>query len=53
MYIQHLGHFSPPAPTPSLTTQSAPSLSRPLSPQYPTETILLLSLILLKREYKQ
>jgi hypothetical protein len=34
-----LGSFLPPAPTPSLTTHSAPSLS-PLPPQYPAETIL-------------
>jgi hypothetical protein len=32
-----LGSFLPPAPTPSLTTHSAPSLSPP--PQYPAETI--------------
>jgi hypothetical protein len=32
-----LGSFLPPAPTPSLTTHSTPSLS---SPQYPAETIL-------------
>jgi hypothetical protein len=47
-----LGSFLPPAPTPSLTTHTTPSLSPPL-PQYPAETILPLSLILLKREYKQ
>jgi hypothetical protein len=40
-----LGSFLPPAPTPSLTTHSAPSLSPP--PQYPAETILPLFLILL------
>jgi hypothetical protein len=34
-----LGSFLPPAPTPSLTTHSAPSLS-PSPPQYPAETIL-------------
>jgi hypothetical protein len=43
-----LGSFLPPDPTPSLTTHSAPSLSPP-PPQYPAETILPLSLILLKR----
>jgi hypothetical protein len=46
-----LGSFLPPAPTPSLTTHSTPSLSVP-PPQYPAETILPLSLILLKREYR-
>jgi hypothetical protein len=46
-----LGSFLPPAPTPSLTTHSVPSLSP--KPQYPAETILPLSLILLKKEYKQ
>jgi hypothetical protein len=51
MCIQGLGHCSP-APTPSFTTHSVPSLS-PLPPQYPAEAILPLSLILLKREYKQ
>jgi hypothetical protein len=44
MCIQCLGHFSPLPPTPSLT---------PLTPCYPAETILPISLILLKREYKQ
>jgi hypothetical protein len=39
-----LGSFLPPAPTPSLTTHSTPSRS---PPQYPAETILPLSLILL------
>jgi hypothetical protein len=39
-----LGSFLPPAPTPSLTTHSSPSRS---PPQYPAETILPLSLILL------
>jgi hypothetical protein len=43
--------ISPPSPTPSLTP-SAPSLS-PLPPHYLAETILPLSLILLKRKYKQ
>jgi hypothetical protein len=38
--------ISPLTPTPSLTTHSAPSLF-PLPPQYPAETILPLSLILL------
>jgi hypothetical protein len=47
-----LGSFLPHAPTPSLTTYSTSSLS-PSPPQYPAETILPLSLILLKREYKQ
>jgi hypothetical protein len=47
-----LGSFLPPAPTPSLTTHSALSFS-PKPPRYPAETILPLSLILLKREYKQ
>jgi hypothetical protein len=47
-----LGSFLPPASSPSLTTHSTPSLSLPL-PQYLAETILPLSLILLKREYKQ
>jgi hypothetical protein len=41
-----LGSFLPPAPTPSLTTHSTLSLSL-LPPQYPAETILPLSLILL------
>jgi hypothetical protein len=41
-----LRSFLPPAPTPSLTTHSAPSLFRP-PPQYPAETILPLFLILL------
>jgi hypothetical protein len=41
-----LGSFLPPAPTPSLTTHSTPSLSPPPS-QYPAETILPLFLILL------
>jgi hypothetical protein len=40
-----LGSFLPPAPTPSLTTHSAPSSPPP--PQYPAETILPLFLILL------
>jgi hypothetical protein len=39
-----LGSFLPPAPTPSLPTHSTPSRS---PPQYPAETILPLSLILL------
>jgi hypothetical protein len=38
--------ISPPAPIPSLTTHSTPSLSPP-PPQYPAEIILPLSLILL------
>jgi hypothetical protein len=41
-----LGSFLPSAPTPSLTTHSAPSLST-LPPQYPAETILPLFLSLL------
>jgi hypothetical protein len=41
-----LGSFLLPAPTPSLTTHSAPSLSPP-PPQYPADTILPLFLILL------
>jgi hypothetical protein len=47
-----LASFLSPAPTFSLTTHSAPSLS-PTAPPYPAETILPLSLILLKKEYKQ
>jgi hypothetical protein len=47
-----LGSFLPSAPTPSLTMHIAPSLSLP-PPQYPAETVLPLSLILLKREYKK
>jgi hypothetical protein len=46
-----LGSFLPPSPTHSFTTHSTPSLF-PTPPQYPAETILPLSLILLKREYK-
>jgi hypothetical protein len=41
-----LGSFHLPAPTPSLTTHSIPSLCPP-PPQYPAETILPLFLILL------
>jgi hypothetical protein len=41
-----LGSFLLPAPTPSLTTHSAPFLSLP-PPQYPAETILPLFLVLL------
>jgi hypothetical protein len=52
MCIKGLGRFSTPTPTSSLTTHSTPSLAPPPS-QYPAETILPLSLILLKREYKQ
>jgi hypothetical protein len=48
MCIQCLGHFSPLPLTPSFT----PPLL-PLIPRCPAETILPLSLILLKREYKQ
>jgi hypothetical protein len=47
-----LESFLPLAHTLSLTTYSTPSLSPP-PPQYPAETILPLSLILLKREYEQ
>jgi hypothetical protein len=43
------GSFLPPAPTPSLPPH--PSVS-PLPPRHPAETILPLSLILMKREYK-
>jgi hypothetical protein len=43
---KRLGSFLPLAPTPSLTTHSAPSLSTP-PPQYRAETILPLFLILL------
>jgi hypothetical protein len=45
-----LGHFSPLPPTPSLTPHSLPYSP---TPRYQAETILPLSLILLKREYKQ
>jgi hypothetical protein len=52
MCIQGLGHFSPlPPPPPLPPTPLSPSPPPP--PQYPAETILPLSLILLKREYKQ
>jgi hypothetical protein len=52
MCIQCLGHFSPlPPPPPLPPTPPPPSLLPP--PQNPTESILPLSLILLKREYKQ
>jgi hypothetical protein len=44
------GSSLPPSPTPSLF--STPSLF-PTTPHYQAETILPLSLILLKREYKQ
>jgi hypothetical protein len=47
-----LWSFLPPDPTPSLTTHPTPSLSPP-PPEYPEETILPLSLILLKRDYKK
>jgi hypothetical protein len=51
MCIQCLGHFSPhPHPLPYYPSRP---LLLPLPPQYPAETILPLSLILLKREYKQ
>jgi hypothetical protein len=48
MCIQCLGHFSPLHAAPSLSP--TPSLSPP-PPHYQAETILPLSLILLKREY--
>jgi hypothetical protein len=48
MCIQCLGHFSPLLPTPYLIPPYPP-----LTPHYRAETILPLSLILLKREYKQ
>jgi hypothetical protein len=44
--------ISPPVPLPSPLAPPAPSLT-PLTPHYQAETILPLSLILLKREYKQ
>jgi hypothetical protein len=47
-----LGSFLSPASTPSLTNHPKPS-HFPLLPRYLAETILPLSLILLKREYKQ
>jgi hypothetical protein len=50
MCIQYLGHFSP-LPLPPLFPP-APYLSS-TPPHYQAETILPLSLILLKREYKQ
>jgi hypothetical protein len=46
MCIQCLGHFSPPPPPPFLP-------SFPPYPSLPGRTILPLSLIMLKREYKQ
>jgi hypothetical protein len=52
MCIQGLGHFSPLPPPPPLPP-TLPSPSPPPPPQYPAETILPLSLILLKKEYKQ
>jgi hypothetical protein len=42
-----LGSFLPPAPTPSLTTHSVPSLS-PLPPQDPAEIILPLEIRIFK-----
>jgi hypothetical protein len=51
MCKQCLGHFSPFPPPPSLTLTPPPSF--PLPSRYQAETILPLSLILLKREYKQ
>jgi hypothetical protein len=51
MCIQCLGHFSSLPSAPSL---SLPTLSlSPLPPHFQAETVLPLSLILLKREYKQ
>jgi hypothetical protein len=47
-----LGSFLPPAPTPPLPPTPPPS-SPPAPPPYLAETILPLSLTLLKREYKQ
>jgi hypothetical protein len=44
------GSFLPPAPTPPLPPPPPPS--PPIPPRYPAETILPLSLVLLKREYK-
>jgi hypothetical protein len=49
--IQCLGHFSPLPSTPSLTPLLP--LSPPTPPRYQAETILPLSPILLKRQYKQ
>jgi hypothetical protein len=48
MCIQCLGHFCPLPPAPSITPYPPT-----LTPWYQAETILPLSLILLKREYKQ
>jgi hypothetical protein len=45
------GSFLPPFPTPCLTPST--THSPPLPSRYQAETILPLSLILLKREYKQ
>jgi hypothetical protein len=50
MCIKCLGHFSPFTPLPSF--DPVPSLS-PKPPLFQAETVLPLSLILLKREYKQ
>jgi hypothetical protein len=50
MCIQCLGHFSPRAPPPPLPL--LPPLP-PVTPCYQAETILPLSQVLLKREYKQ
>jgi hypothetical protein len=50
-YVHTLSHFSPLSPTPSLS--HPPSSSPLLPPWFQAETILPLSLILLKREYKQ
>jgi hypothetical protein len=51
MCIQCLGHFSPLPPPPTLPTY--PLLCPLLHSCYQAETILPLSLILLKREYNQ
>jgi hypothetical protein len=50
MCIQCLGHFSLIPPAPSLAP--LPPLP-PLTTRYPAETILPISLILLKREYRE
>jgi hypothetical protein len=48
-----LGSFLPPSPPPPLPSQHPAPSSPPLLPCYSAETILPLSLILLKTEYKQ
>jgi hypothetical protein len=52
MCIQGLGHFSPLPPPPPLPPTPPPP-SPPPPPQYPVETTLPLSLILLKIEYRK